>query len=274
VPQRKLDVLALGNGSVATDQAAEYYAHGARIAFVATPGKGARFSAWGGDAVGSLSETLIIMDSDKTVEANFVSTSALTVFVRGGGSVQQSAGDGIYPAGSTAQLTAVPLPGWTFSGWSGALTGSNAAESIVMDANKVVTARFALEYGAWKNMSFTPLQLADPSISGDTADADGDGLETWREWLRGSDPTNRDDRGQGTIRREGDWIVMTYTRLENMPQGHSVRASASSDLANWSVPLNERVVNSINGVETIEARIDISQMPNAFLRIGDSRPAP
>ena len=274
VPQRKLGVLANGNGTVSADQNAEYYPHGARIALVATPGKGARFAGWGGDAVGSLSETLVIMDSDKNIEAEFVSTAALTVFTRGGGTVTQSADDGIYTTGSTAQLSAVPLPGWTFSGWSGTLSGSNPAESLLMDANKVVTARFSLGLNDWKNQHFSASQLINPAISGDAADADGDGLQNWREWLRGSDPQNRASRGQGEMRREGDWVVITYDRLENMPTGHAVRASASTDLADWSLPLDERVIGSANGVETIEARIDVSGMAGVFLRIGDTRTAP
>lgn len=274
VPQRRLGVLANGNGTVIADQNAEYYPHGARIALVATPGKGARFAGWGGDAVGALSETLVIMDADKNIEADFVSTAALTVFTRGGGTVTQSADDGIYLAGTTAQLSAVPLPGWTFSGWSGALSGSNSAESLLMNSNKVVTARFSLGLTDWKNQHFNASQLTNPAISGDTADADGDGLENWREWLRGSDPQNRASRGQGEMRREGNWIVMTYTRLENLPTGHAVRASASTDLANWSVPIDERVIDSANGVETIEARIDVSGLTTVFLRVGDSRAVP
>lgn len=274
VPQRKLEVLANGDGTVSADQNAEYHPHGARIAMVATPGKGARFTGWGGDAVGSLGETLVIMDSDKSVEANFISTSALTLFTRGGGTVQQSLDDGIYVAGSTAELTATPLPGWTFSGWTGALTGAESSESILMDSNKVVTARFSLDLDAWRNLHFTAAELEDASISGPDADPDGNGLENWREWLRGSDPKNPNSRGQGEMRREGDWIVMTYTRLETMPPGHSVRASGSFDLDDWTPPLNERVLDSIDGVETIEARLNVSQAPKAFMRIGDTRPQP
>jgi hypothetical protein len=274
IPQRKLKVIAEGNGTVSSDQNAEYYPHGARIAMVANPGKGARFAGWGGDAVGSLSETLVIMDSDKNVAANFVSTAALTVFTRGGGSVGQSVDDGIYVAGTSATLAAVPLPGWTFAGWSGALTGNAPAGSIVMDSNKVVTARFLLTLDAWQGLHFSTAELADPSISGPDADADGDGIENWREWLRGSDPLDRDSRGQSPPRREGDWLVMTYSRLENLPSGHGVRAGASRDLNDWLVPLDERVVDAADGVETIEVRVDMTGRPRVFLRLGDMRPEP
>lgn len=274
VPQRRLELLANGYGTVSADQNAEYYPHGARIAMVATPGKGARFAGWGGDAFGSFSETLVIMDRDKSVEANFVSTSALTVFTRGGGRVMQPADDGIYGAGTTVELTAIPLPGWTFSGWSGALTGAEPSRSLLMNSNKVVTARFALSLDAWKDRVFTAAERANPAISGDRADADGDGLENWREWLRGSDPKKGANHGQGALRREGAWMVMNYTRLEGMPSGHSVHASASVDLVNWSVPLEERIVDSADGVETVEVRVDVTARPRIFFRIVDTRPEP
>jgi hypothetical protein len=143
-----------------------------------------------------------------------------------------------------------------------------------MNSSKVVTARFSLGRDAWRTQQFSVAELADPAISGDEADADGDGLENWREWLRGSDPKDGADRGQGPLRREGNWIVMDYTRMENLPPGHDIRCNASFDLTGWAVPVDERVVGSASGVETIEARVDVTGMPRAFLRIGDTRPAP
>jgi subtilisin family serine protease len=272
IPQRQLELRSFGDGSVSSDLSAEYHAHGARVALVATPGKGARFAGWGGDAVGSLSETLVVMDADKSVEAAFVAASALTVLVRGGGSVEQSSDDGIYLTGSTAHLRATPRPGWTFSGWSGALAGVAPDASVLMDASKVVTARFSLSFEGWRQLHFDTEQLTNAAISGDEADADGDGLENWREWLRGSDPTTPDDRGQGAMRRQGDWMVFTFTRIENLPAGHTVRPGATADLATWSLPLEERRIFSLDGVETIEVRLDVSGMPQAFLRIEDRRP--
>jgi uncharacterized repeat protein (TIGR02543 family) len=40
------------------------------------------------------------------------------------------------------QLTATPAAGWTFSGWSGDLSGSDNPATITMDGNKTVTATF------------------------------------------------------------------------------------------------------------------------------------
>lgn len=272
IPQRRLTMLTNGNGMVFTDQVSEYYPHGARIGLVARPGKGARFAGWGADAVGALSESLIILDADKTVLANFVSTAALTVFSRGGGSVGQTAEDGVYGLGETAELQAVPLPGWTFAGWSGALSETNTEVSLEMDRNKVVTATFALDFASWAELHFSAVELSDSSVSGLSADPDGDRLQNWREWIRGSEPRDGADLGQGTLRREGQWLVLTYSRLETMPAGYNVQAFASIDLLDWALPIDERIIGSVDGIETIEVRFEAAGLPSAFLRVTDTRP--
>ena len=47
-----------------------------------------------------------------------------------------------YLSGSMVQLTATADPGWTFAGWSGALSGTTNPASVLMDSNKAVTATF------------------------------------------------------------------------------------------------------------------------------------
>ena len=47
-----------------------------------------------------------------------------------------------YDSGVTVTLTAVPDSGWTFAGWSGTMSGTNATESITVEAPVNVTATF------------------------------------------------------------------------------------------------------------------------------------
>jgi hypothetical protein len=68
-------------------------------------------------------------------------TLALTVI--GVGSITKNPDQPDYLNGSSVQLTAVPGTGWAFSSWSGDLTGNTNPSSLLMDANKSVTATFA-----------------------------------------------------------------------------------------------------------------------------------
>jgi len=66
----------------------------------------------------------------------------LTVNVVGNGSVSKSPDQATYASGTVVTLTATADAGWTFSGWSGDLTGSTNPDTITMDGDKTVTATF------------------------------------------------------------------------------------------------------------------------------------
>ena len=88
--------------------------------------------------------------------------------------VVTGAGDQL--AGTTATLTAIPNPGYAFTGWTGDASGTTNPLSILMNANKTVGATFA------------------PDLS----DADGDLLTAFDEaTIHGTDPTKADTDGDG-----------------------------------------------------------------------------
>ena len=97
------------------------------------------FQSWTG-ATGT-EETTIIMDSDKTVVANFVKKKyALTVNKQGEGTVTEKiikAGAATdYNSGTVVELTATPSSGWKFKEWSGDLTGTENPKEITIDKPK------------------------------------------------------------------------------------------------------------------------------------------
>ena len=69
-------------------------------------------------------------------------TYTLTVNTEGSGAVELDPVGGSYLSGTVVTLTADADPGWTFSGWSGDLSGSINPETITKDSNKNVTATF------------------------------------------------------------------------------------------------------------------------------------
>ncbi|MBU0641016.1 MAG: hypothetical protein KKB50_19305 [Planctomycetes bacterium] len=67
---------------------------------------------------------------------------SLTVNISGQGAVALDPPGGAYPPDTSVQLTANAQPSWSFDHWTGALSGSNNPETLLVDGNKTVTAVF------------------------------------------------------------------------------------------------------------------------------------
>jgi hypothetical protein len=285
IPARRLSLAANGNGMIVADQLTEYFPDKARVALVAQPGKGSFFTGWDGDVPAAanvvpegrstpLNENLVILDSDKTVVANFNAACKLTASTCGGGTVNLDASNGLYQSGTSATLHAEPLSGWTFLGWSGDMSSTAPDASLMMNADKAVTARFTMTLEEWNSRSFTVAERPNPDIAGHDTDPDADGIPNWREWLLGSDPKDAASTGHAPPLLERGIYTFSYTRMEAMPTGHAVRGVASANLRDWSLPLTERVIARTDGIETIEASFDSSGQPKAFFSITTEQPAP
>ncbi len=138
-----LTVNIIGNGFVIKDPDQTEYIPGTVVELTAVPDSCWSFSHWSGDLTGSDNPEFITMDGDKTVTAHFIEEEfTLTVVIDGNGSVIKDPDQTTYSCGTVVELTAVPDSCWSFSHWSGDLTGSNNPETIVMDGDKTVTAHF------------------------------------------------------------------------------------------------------------------------------------
>ncbi|MBW2637367.1 MAG: cell wall-binding protein, partial [Deltaproteobacteria bacterium] len=56
----------------------------------------------------------------------------------------RSPNQAVYTSGTVVTLTATPNSGYTFSSWSGDLTGTSSPTTITMDGNKSVNANFSV----------------------------------------------------------------------------------------------------------------------------------
>lgn len=97
--------------------------------------------------VGPGTLTVDVLDSatntaQQTLTYNVVPTYALTTAANpsGGGSVLPASG-GSYASGTVVPVTEIANPGYVFTGWSGACSGTGAC-SVTMNAAKSVTANF------------------------------------------------------------------------------------------------------------------------------------
>jgi hypothetical protein len=66
----------------------------------------------------------------------------LNTSVNGNGSIQVNPGQASYTCSEEVQLTAVADEGWSFSGWSGDLSGNDNPAALLVNQNKTVSASF------------------------------------------------------------------------------------------------------------------------------------
>ncbi|SPD73592.1 exported hypothetical protein [uncultured Desulfobacterium sp.] len=139
--QYTLSVSVAGQGSVSP--AGGNYSNGASVQLRATPASGWVFSGWSGDMSGATNPATVVMDRNKSVTATFTQLAnqyTLSVRIAGQGSVSPAGGN--YSKGVSVQLMATPASGWVFGGWIGDLNSSTNPATIVINANKTVTAVF------------------------------------------------------------------------------------------------------------------------------------
>ncbi len=140
-----LTVNVTGSGSVAKNPDLPQYNHGSTLQLTATPAVGWSFTGWTGDTTTTTNPLTVVMNRAKTLTATFtINSYALTVNVVGNGSVARNPNQPTYTHGTSVQLTATPNTGWSFTNWSGAVTGSTNPVQVVMDAPKTVTGTFVI----------------------------------------------------------------------------------------------------------------------------------
>jgi len=131
------------------------FAPGTQVTLTASA-SGSTFFGWGGACSGTGS-CLVTMNASQKVIATLSTDYALAVSLIGspGGKVTSSPSSidcgstcsaGFAP-GSQVTLTATPVAGWGFAGWSGACSGIASSCSVTLNANASAAASFATLFG-------------------------------------------------------------------------------------------------------------------------------
>jgi hypothetical protein len=132
-------------------------------------------------------------------------------------------------------------------------------------------------FDAWRFTRFTTEDLADPAISGDSADPDADGLSNLLEYALGSEPKTSDATAHSPASGlDNDRLTLTYTR----PASTSDLTYAiewSSDLQSWNSgsAFTETLSSTDNGNGTTtvisRALTSLATTPRQFLRLRVTR---
>ncbi len=123
--------------------AGDSYVPGTVVTLEAKDELGFRFVSWSGDVSGNENPITITMDGDKTISANFEEVPVFDLTLNStNGSVALNPPGGRYNSSQAVIVEAIPDDGYKFKGWNDDLSGTSNPDTIVMNANKTVTAVF------------------------------------------------------------------------------------------------------------------------------------
>ena len=169
--QYALALTISGSGSVAsspsgiscTSSCSTNFNSGTQVTLTATAASGSAFTGWSGACSGT-NQCVVTMNAAENVTATFVTETShnLSVSISGSGTVT-SAPSGIncssacsasFASGTQVTLSATPANGNSFSGWSGACSGTGSCV-VTMNATESVAANFS--NGGGGSSSSSPL---------------------------------------------------------------------------------------------------------------------
>lgn len=141
----------------------------------------------------------------------------------------------------------------------------------------VIVANGIAPWEAWRLAQFTPAELGNPAISGETADYDGDGLNTVLEYAFGGDPRLADaDMIGPVLGQDSGYLTLTYTRVLGASD-LLYALQSSSDLTAWTSALpGQSTVVPAGATERVTLRdsMALTSTPRRFLRLAVTRTGP
>lgn len=127
-----------------TTKGAGPYNSGASVALTATANTGYTFASWteNGAVVSTSPVYTIVVSANRTLVANFLANTFTLSVTSLNGTVVKNPDQATYNAGTSVILTATPKTGFTFTSWSGDVIGTTSPITVVMNANKNITANY------------------------------------------------------------------------------------------------------------------------------------
>ena len=136
-----LTITQTTGGTITVDSEGPFH-YGDPVTLTAMAEPGYTFTGWTGDLSGTENPVTISMIGDRAVSAAFTQdTYSLTINQVIGGTITANS-EGPFHYGDKVILTATAEPGYTFTDWTGAASGTTNPIEIMMDGDKSVSATF------------------------------------------------------------------------------------------------------------------------------------
>jgi len=124
------------------------YLFGDTVIVTAVPDSGLVLLGWSGDLTGKANPDTVVMTMNTNITATFGPLSyTLDAIVTGNGTVTKSPDQTNYSPGEQVILTAVADSAWAFAGWTQGLGGFANPETVIVNSDTTVTARFIFDSG-------------------------------------------------------------------------------------------------------------------------------
>ena len=140
-----LSTSVTGSGTINVSPAGNSFSCGTSLTITAVPAQYYSLTGFSGAISGTTNPQTYVINSNSTISAAFAQTSyPINVTIVGPGTVTANppdSGSG-YTTGTQVTLTATPAAGASFTGFSGALTGTTNPQTLTVDSAKNVTATF------------------------------------------------------------------------------------------------------------------------------------
>jgi hypothetical protein len=127
----------------------------------------------------------------------------------------------------------------------------------------------------WRRANFTPAELANPSISGDLADPDHDGLANLMEYALGLPPKDPTPVNRPYASVASGYLTLTYTRATSAIDV-SLVVEQSNDLVTWQSGTNQLQQMSVlqqgpAQLITVQAVNPVNSSAASFIRLRVTR---
>ncbi|MDQ6765850.1 MAG: PKD domain-containing protein [Verrucomicrobiota bacterium] len=141
-------------------------------------------------------------------------------------------------------------------------SGNTAQRTISITVNSTLD--------QWRRIYFTAAELNDPQISGDLADADGDGMTTLAEYALGTNPKAADTPVFTTQSAAGMHLTLTFPRAKFAAEVSITFEVANDPAGPWSsgaAATSEQVIADDGVVQTVVSTDLTANAARRFMRL-------